>query len=117
MMIGLMPVLWSSGTGADVMKRIAAPMVGGLVTSCVRELLVHPAIFAIWKGRIRAPRSTAGDLLGTLASPLRSPVCNRSGCLPWETADPQEIIGGPRRHEECCGVRSTAGQRTRPCRS
>jgi Cu(I)/Ag(I) efflux system membrane protein CusA/SilA len=51
MMIGLIPVLWSSGTGADVMKRIAAPMVGGLVTSFVLELLVYPAIFAIWKGR------------------------------------------------------------------
>jgi Cu(I)/Ag(I) efflux system membrane protein CusA/SilA len=51
MMIGLMPILWSSGTGADVMKRIAAPMVGGLVTSFVLELLVYPAIFAIWKVR------------------------------------------------------------------
>jgi Cu(I)/Ag(I) efflux system membrane protein CusA/SilA len=49
MMIGLIPVLWSTGTGADVMKRIAAPMVGGLVTSFVLELLVYPAIFAIWK--------------------------------------------------------------------
>ncbi len=39
------------GTGADVMKRIAAPMVGGLVTSSLLELLVYPAIFAIWKGR------------------------------------------------------------------
>jgi Cu(I)/Ag(I) efflux system membrane protein CusA/SilA len=51
MMIGLIPVLWSTGTGADVMKRIAAPMVGGLVTSFVLELLVYPAVFAIWKGR------------------------------------------------------------------
>jgi Cu(I)/Ag(I) efflux system membrane protein CusA/SilA len=51
MMIGLVPVLWSTGTGADVMKRIVAPMVGGLVTSFVLELLVYPAIFAIWKGR------------------------------------------------------------------
>jgi copper/silver efflux system protein len=51
MMIGLIPVLWSTGTGADVMKRIAAPMVGGLVTSFVLELLVYPAIFSIWKGR------------------------------------------------------------------
>ena len=51
MMIGLVPVLWSDGTGADVMKRIAAPMVGGLVTSFVLELLVYPAIFAIWRGR------------------------------------------------------------------
>lgn len=50
-MIGLMPVMWSDGTGADVMKRIAAPMVGGLVTSFLLELLVYPSIFAIWKGR------------------------------------------------------------------
>ena len=52
MMIGLVPVMWSSGTGADVMKRIAAPMIGGLVTSFVLELLVYPAVFAIWKGRL-----------------------------------------------------------------
>jgi Cu(I)/Ag(I) efflux system membrane protein CusA/SilA len=51
MMIGLVPVLWSSGAGADVMKRIAAPMVGGLATSFLLELTVYPAIFAIWKGR------------------------------------------------------------------
>jgi Cu(I)/Ag(I) efflux system membrane protein CusA/SilA len=51
MIIGLMPVLWSTGTGADVMKRIAAPMVGGLVTSFLLELTVYPAIFAIWKRR------------------------------------------------------------------
>ena len=51
MMIGLVPVLWSDGTGADVMKRIAAPMVGGLVTSFLLELTVYPAIFALWKSR------------------------------------------------------------------
>jgi Cu(I)/Ag(I) efflux system membrane protein CusA/SilA len=51
MIIGLAPVLWSTGTGADVMKRIAAPMVGGLVTSFLLELTVYPAIFAIWKGK------------------------------------------------------------------
>ncbi|HMG53115.1 MAG TPA: CusA/CzcA family heavy metal efflux RND transporter, partial [Kofleriaceae bacterium] len=51
MMIGLVPVLWSDGAGADVMKRIAAPMVGGLVTSFALELLVYPAVFALWRGR------------------------------------------------------------------
>jgi Cu(I)/Ag(I) efflux system membrane protein CusA/SilA len=51
MIFGLVPVLWSDGTGADVMKRIAAPMVGGLVTSFLLELSVYPALFAIWKGR------------------------------------------------------------------
>ena len=48
---GLLPVLISRGTGADVMKRIAAPMVGGVVTSAILELLVYPAIYMIWKGR------------------------------------------------------------------
>ncbi len=51
MIFGLVPVLWSTGTGADVMKRIAAPMVGGLVTSFFLELTVYPAVFAIWQGR------------------------------------------------------------------
>jgi Cu(I)/Ag(I) efflux system membrane protein CusA/SilA len=51
MIAGLLPLLWSEGTGADVMKRIAAPMVGGLVTSFALELLVYPAVFAAWKGR------------------------------------------------------------------
>jgi Cu(I)/Ag(I) efflux system membrane protein CusA/SilA len=50
-MLGLLPILWSTGTGADVMKRIAAPMVGGLVTSFLLELTVYPALFALWKGR------------------------------------------------------------------
>ena len=50
-MLALVPVLWSSGTGADVMKRIAAPMVGGLATSFFLELTVYPAVFAIWKAR------------------------------------------------------------------
>ena len=49
--VGLLPVMWSVGAGADVMRRIAAPMVGGLGTSFLLELLVYPAVFAIWKGR------------------------------------------------------------------
>ncbi len=47
--IALVPILWSSGTGADVMKRIAVPMVGGVFTSVLMELLVYPAIFYIWR--------------------------------------------------------------------
>jgi Cu(I)/Ag(I) efflux system membrane protein CusA/SilA len=54
--MGLMPILWSTGTGADLMKRIAAPMVGGLVTSFALELLVYPAVYKLWKGR-RLPRA------------------------------------------------------------
>ncbi|HZZ82911.1 MAG TPA: CusA/CzcA family heavy metal efflux RND transporter [Anaeromyxobacteraceae bacterium] len=50
-MIGLLPIMWSTGTGADLMKRIAAPMVGGLVTSFIMELLVYPAVYFLWKKR------------------------------------------------------------------
>lgn len=48
-MIGLLPIMWSTGTGADLMKRIAAPMIGGLVTSFLMELLVYPAVYFLWK--------------------------------------------------------------------
>ena len=51
MFMGLLPIMWSHGTGADVMKRIAAPMIGGIFTSFAMELLVYPAIYAIWRGR------------------------------------------------------------------
>jgi copper/silver efflux system protein len=49
MTIGLAPILWSTGTGSAILKRIAAPMVGGIVTSFLLELLVYPAIYAIWR--------------------------------------------------------------------
>lgn len=49
---GLVPIMFSHGTGADVMKRIAAPMVGGVITSTILELIIYPAIYMIWKGRI-----------------------------------------------------------------
>lgn len=48
-MIGLLPIMWSMGTGADMMKRIAAPMIGGLLTSFIMELLVYPPIYELWK--------------------------------------------------------------------
>ncbi len=47
--IGLVPILWSNGTGADVMKRIAAPVIGGVFTSFILELVVYPAIYEVWK--------------------------------------------------------------------
>jgi Cu(I)/Ag(I) efflux system membrane protein CusA/SilA len=48
---GLIPIMWSTGSGADVMKRIAAPMVGGVVTSVLLELMVYPVIYYLWRGR------------------------------------------------------------------
>ncbi len=49
--LGLAPILWSQGTGADVMKRIAAPMVGGMVTSTLLTLLVIPSVYLVWRGQ------------------------------------------------------------------
>ena len=49
--IGLVPILWATGAGSDVMKRIAAPMVGGVITSTILELIIYPAIYMLWKGR------------------------------------------------------------------
>jgi Cu(I)/Ag(I) efflux system membrane protein CusA/SilA len=56
--MGLLPIMWSTATGADVMKRIAAPMIGGLATSFLLELLVYPAAFKLWKKReVRSVRT------------------------------------------------------------
>jgi Cu(I)/Ag(I) efflux system membrane protein CusA/SilA len=49
MLFGLIPIMWSTGTGADVMKHIAAPLVGGVFTSFLMELLVYPPVYEIWK--------------------------------------------------------------------
>src|SRR3989475_3974691 len=51
MFMGLVPIMWSTGAGSDVMRRIAAPMIGGIFTSFILELVVYPAIYEIWKGR------------------------------------------------------------------
>jgi len=52
MSIGLIPILWSAGAGSEIMKRIAAPMVGGIATSFILELLVYPAVYAMWRERL-----------------------------------------------------------------
>ncbi len=62
MLFGLLPIMWSAGTGADVMKRIAAPMIGGILVSFLMELVVYPPIFAIWKWNF--------EVKPTLKSPL-----------------------------------------------
>ncbi len=59
-MMGLMPIMWSMGTGADVMKRVAAPMVGGLATSFLLELLVYPAVYLLWRKRALLRRERGG---------------------------------------------------------
>jgi Cu(I)/Ag(I) efflux system membrane protein CusA/SilA len=68
--MGLLPIMWSTSAGADVMKRIAAPMIGGLVTSFVLELLVYPAIYLLWRSAQlrRAPLDSLGS--GVAAAPV-----------------------------------------------
>jgi Cu(I)/Ag(I) efflux system membrane protein CusA/SilA len=67
--VGLFPIMWATGAGSDVMKRIAAPMVGGIFTSFALELLVYPAIYEIWRWhtavkKLQGSRSYAGDSMG-----------------------------------------------------
>jgi Cu(I)/Ag(I) efflux system membrane protein CusA/SilA len=56
-LLGLLPIMWSTGAGADVMKRIAAPMVGGVISSFALQLLVYPVIFALWKWHSEVKRA------------------------------------------------------------
>jgi Cu(I)/Ag(I) efflux system membrane protein CusA/SilA len=58
--MGLMPIMWSAAIGADMMKRVAAPMVGGLVTSFLLELLVYPSIYYLWKWSTEVKHQTFG---------------------------------------------------------
>ena len=65
--LGLVPIMWAMGTGSDVMKRIAAPMIGGIFTSFLLELVVYPAIYEIWrwnfhlKGRAEPAAGALGE--------------------------------------------------------
>ena len=69
-MAGLLPILWSHGTGADVMQRIAAPMIGGMVSSTVLTLLVIPAIYSLWQERaLRRIREVGPSIV-----PVRQPL-------------------------------------------
>jgi Cu(I)/Ag(I) efflux system membrane protein CusA/SilA len=78
---GLLPILWGSGTGAGVMKRIAAPMVGGMISSTLLTLLVIPAIYSLWKEREADPDK------GFLTIPSGSP--QRSGPTLQADIDPE----------------------------
>jgi Cu(I)/Ag(I) efflux system membrane protein CusA/SilA len=75
-MAGLLPILWGHGAGASVMKRIAAPMVGGMISSTVLTLVVIPAVYSLWKEReVRAAR----PLVSTTATSGRSALVGASG--------------------------------------
>ncbi len=59
MFMGLVPILWSTGAGSDVMKRIAAPMVGGIFTSFIMELAIYPAIYEVWRWHFHVRKEAA----------------------------------------------------------
>lgn len=61
MFMGLVPIMWSQGSGADVMKRIAAPMIGGIFTSFVMELIIYPAIYEVWRWHFFVRKQTTTD--------------------------------------------------------
>ena len=69
MFTGLVPIMWSTGSGADVMKRIAAPMIGGIFTSFILELVVYPAIYAIWKWHFDVKKNPSPPLIGPEPQP------------------------------------------------
>ena len=66
---GLLPIMWTTGTGADVMNRIAAPTIGGIVSSTILTLIVIPALYFIWKRRILSSGSQTDR---PIASPTSS---------------------------------------------
>lgn len=68
--LGLFPIMWSHASGADTMKRIAAPMIGGMVSSTILTLIVLPAIYLVWKEwefkRMEKPLAEVGEDIATV---------------------------------------------------
>jgi Cu(I)/Ag(I) efflux system membrane protein CusA/SilA len=80
--VGFIPIMWATGTGSDVWKRIAAPMVGGIFTSFLLELLVYPAIYELWKWRFEVKPALAfqtGPAPAAAAAPFASSAAEPGG--------------------------------------
>jgi Cu(I)/Ag(I) efflux system membrane protein CusA/SilA len=60
-LFGLLPIMWSTGSGSEVMKRIAAPMIGGVVTSAILGLLLYPVLYVLWRGRLLKNASSTNE--------------------------------------------------------
>jgi Cu(I)/Ag(I) efflux system membrane protein CusA/SilA len=91
-LFGLLPIMWSPTTqsGADVMKRIAAPMIGGVITSGVLELLLYPVIYVIWRKR-HLPKETRDSLAITDAATVASVGASAPSSKPEESVKPRRI--------------------------
>ncbi len=101
--LGLIPIMWSTGAGSDVMKRIAAPMIGGILTSFLLELVVYPAVYQIWKWNFGMKRrlSLSPDQLETLAHGAASSV------EAWISTDPEESAICSKSLRSPCRLRAT----------
>ena len=102
MFMGLVPVMWSIGAGADVMKRIAAPLIGGIVTSFVLELVVYPAVYEIWKWHLGLKRQIVWR---SALEPFRQRWRRRSApplptCRPTPGSGCSRQVGTPERRPE-----------------
>ncbi len=60
--VGLVPVMWATGTGADVMKRITAPLFAGMFTAFIMGLVVYPAIYAVWKWHTEVKKQSTAEV-------------------------------------------------------
>jgi hypothetical protein len=91
-LFGLLPIMWSPTTqsGADVMKRIAAPMIGGVVTSGILELLIYPAVFALWRRRHLPPETR--DSRETIAA-WKHPRSRRTAAVALLTLVALAVVG------------------------
>jgi Cu(I)/Ag(I) efflux system membrane protein CusA/SilA len=95
-LFGLLPIMWSPAlqAGADVMKRIATPMIGGVVTSAILELLIYPVIYVLWRRRELPDQKEDEPAVFLPAALLPSPA-NRPRLLKW--------LRGDRHRKDLCG--------------
>ena len=82
-MAGLIPILWSTGTGSEVMQRIAVPMIGGMISSTILTLVVIPAVYALVKG-FGLPRTPAG------AVPVEAEISQQASASALQCAEAAE---------------------------
>jgi Cu(I)/Ag(I) efflux system membrane protein CusA/SilA len=85
-MAGLLPVFWSAGPGSDLMKRIAAPMAGGMTSSFLLELLIYPVLYSIWRRRQLLSAVTAPVRPGFITA-VMPPIFLASGRRPFNGND------------------------------
>jgi Cu(I)/Ag(I) efflux system membrane protein CusA/SilA len=90
--VGLFPIMWATGAGSDVMKRIAAPMVGGIFTSFLLELLVYPAIYEAWRWSFHSKNLRQAEILQPVTVPEEAELAGTRWT--WKAAMPRQESSG-----------------------